>query len=40
MGQPDPSWMTLGDEDLPEFTDIFDYDYEDDGLFLPDVEEC
>ena len=31
--QPDPKWMTLGDEDD-------DSSWEDDGLYEPDEEEC
>lgn len=40
MTQPDPSWTVLGDETDDEFLDDFDYDHEDDGLYIPDMEEC
>lgn len=33
MTQPDPSWVILGDE--PD-----GYDFEEDGLYEPDEEEC
>lgn len=31
--QPDPDWVIMGDE-------TEEYDHEDDGLYIPDAEEC